>query len=64
MHQDFPYWAPLGIPADDLLTLQVSIDRGGRADNGAVELFARLHHRPPRVAARTSRSTWTSRGWT
>jgi 2-aminoethylphosphonate dioxygenase len=44
MHQDFPYWAPLGIPADDLLTLQVSIDPA-RADNGAVELFARLHHR-------------------
>ncbi len=44
MHQDFPYWAPLGIPADDLLTLQVSIDEA-RADNGAVELFARLHHR-------------------
>jgi 2-aminoethylphosphonate dioxygenase len=43
MHQDFPYWAPLGIPADDLLTLQLSIDPS-RADNGAVELFARLHH--------------------
>lgn len=44
MHQDFPYWAPLGIPADDLLTLQVSVDES-RADNGAVEVFARLHHR-------------------
>jgi hypothetical protein len=44
MHQDFPYWAPLGIPADDLLTLQVSIDPA-RADNGAVEVFPRLHHR-------------------
>jgi ectoine hydroxylase-related dioxygenase (phytanoyl-CoA dioxygenase family) len=43
MHQDFPYWAPLGIPADDLLTLQVSID-AARSDNGAVELFGRLHH--------------------
>jgi len=43
MHQDFPYWAPLGIPADDLLTLQVSIDPA-RPDSGAVELFARLHH--------------------
>jgi hypothetical protein len=49
MHQDFPYWAPLGIPADDLLTLQVSIDQS-RADNGAVEVFARLHHR--RLASR------------
>jgi ectoine hydroxylase-related dioxygenase (phytanoyl-CoA dioxygenase family) len=45
MHQDYPYWAPLGIPADDLLTLLVSIDPA-RADNGAVEVFARLHHRP------------------
>lgn len=44
MHQDYPYWAPLGIPADDLLTLLVSIDPA-RADNGAVEVFARLHHR-------------------
>lgn len=44
MHQDFPYWAPLGIPADDLLTLQVSIDES-RADNGAVEVFAWQHHR-------------------
>lgn len=44
MHQDFPYWAPLGIPADDLLTLQVSIDPA-RGDNGAVEVFAGLHHR-------------------
>ena len=43
LHQDFPYWAPLGIPPDDLLTLQVSIDPA-HADNGAVELFARLHH--------------------
>jgi ectoine hydroxylase-related dioxygenase (phytanoyl-CoA dioxygenase family) len=43
MHQDFPYWAPLGIPADDLLTLQVSIDPA-RADNGAVEVFRGLHH--------------------
>jgi ectoine hydroxylase-related dioxygenase (phytanoyl-CoA dioxygenase family) len=43
MHQDFPYWAPLGIPADDLLTVQVSIDPAG-LENGAVELFARLHH--------------------
>ncbi|HEU5169254.1 MAG TPA: phytanoyl-CoA dioxygenase family protein [Gemmatimonadales bacterium] len=43
MHQDFPYWAPLGIPADDLLTVQVAIDPS-RAENGAVELFGRLHH--------------------
>lgn len=44
MHQDFPYWAPLGIPADDLLSVQVGIDPA-RAENGAVELFPRLHHR-------------------
>ncbi len=44
MHQDFPYWAPLGVPADDLLTVQVGIDASTR-DNGAVEVFGRLHHR-------------------
>jgi 2-aminoethylphosphonate dioxygenase len=44
MHQDFPYWAPLGIPADDLVTLQVSSDES-RADNGAVEVFPRFHYR-------------------
>ena len=51
MHQDFPYWATLGIPADELLTLQVSIDES-RADNGAVEVFPHLHHqRLPSLAS-------------
>jgi 2-aminoethylphosphonate dioxygenase len=45
LHQDFPYWAPLGIPADDLVTLLVSVDRA-TAENGAVEVFPRLHHAP------------------
>jgi ectoine hydroxylase-related dioxygenase (phytanoyl-CoA dioxygenase family) len=44
MHQDFPYWATLGLPADDLLTLQVSIDNA-TAENGAVEVFPGLHDR-------------------
>ena len=43
MHQDYPYWATLGIPADDMLTVQVSVD-DARADNGAVEVFPALHH--------------------
>jgi ectoine hydroxylase-related dioxygenase (phytanoyl-CoA dioxygenase family) len=44
MHQDFPYWATLGLPADDLLTLQVSVD-AATAENGAVEVFPGLHRR-------------------
>jgi hypothetical protein len=45
LHQDFPYWAPLGIPADDLVTLLVSVDPA-TAQNGALEVFPRLHHAP------------------
>ena len=43
MHQDYPYWAHMGIPADDLLTVQVSIDAADRS-NGAIEMFPGLHH--------------------
>lgn len=49
MHQDFPYWERLGIPADELLSVQVAIDAATR-DNGALEVFEGLHHakvKPP-----------------
>jgi hypothetical protein len=44
MHQDFPYWEWMGIPPDDLLTVCIAIDAAD-SDNGAIEVFPRLHHR-------------------
>ncbi len=44
MHQDFPYWASFGIPADAIVTAQISIDAAGR-ENGAIEVFPGLHRR-------------------
>ncbi|MGH9368993.1 MAG: phytanoyl-CoA dioxygenase family protein [Thermoanaerobaculia bacterium] len=44
MHQDFTYWAFLGVPADAIVTVQVSIDAAGEA-NAAIEVFPRLHRR-------------------
>lgn len=43
MHQDYPYWAFLDVPADAILTAQISID-GANETNGALELFPSLHH--------------------
>jgi ectoine hydroxylase-related dioxygenase (phytanoyl-CoA dioxygenase family) len=41
-HQDFPYWEHLGIAADAMLSVQVSIDRATE-DNGALEVYPGLH---------------------
>lgn len=41
-HQDFPYWEHLGIAADSMISVQVSIDRA-TANNGALELYSGLH---------------------
>jgi len=43
IHQDYPYWEHLGIPADLMLTAWVAIDRADE-ENGALELFPGLHH--------------------
>ncbi len=43
MHQDYQYWVALGIPADAIVTIMVSIDAAG-PHNGAPELFPGLHH--------------------
>jgi len=42
IHQDYPYWEHLGIPADQVLTAWVAIDQA-HEKNGALELFPGLH---------------------
>jgi len=42
IHQDYPYWESVGLPADKMLTAWVAIDRATR-ENGALELFPGLH---------------------
>jgi ectoine hydroxylase-related dioxygenase (phytanoyl-CoA dioxygenase family) len=44
IHQDFAYWQELGVPADAILTVVVSIDAASAA-NGGMELFAGYHDR-------------------
>ena len=43
LHQDFPYWAWLGLPAEEILSVLVAVD-AANAGNGGVELFPGLHH--------------------
>jgi ectoine hydroxylase-related dioxygenase (phytanoyl-CoA dioxygenase family) len=43
MHQDYPYWAWLGIPADEMVSVAVAIDAAHNG-NGGVEVFPALHH--------------------
>jgi len=43
MHQDYPYWEFVGIPADEFVNLVVALD-GSSAENGAMELFPGRHH--------------------
>lgn len=43
IHQDYPYWESVGLPADDMLTAWVAIDHTTK-ENGALELFSGLHH--------------------
>ncbi|MGB3508768.1 MAG: phytanoyl-CoA dioxygenase family protein [Microcoleaceae cyanobacterium] len=43
LHQDFPYWQYMKIPANALVTLQVNIDYSHK-ENGAIEFFPGLHH--------------------
>lgn len=41
-HQDFPYWKPMGVPADHLLTVQVAVDPS-TPETGGVEFWP-AHH--------------------
>lgn len=43
LHQDFPYWQDMKIPANALVTLQINID-SSHQENGALEFFPGLHH--------------------
>jgi ectoine hydroxylase-related dioxygenase (phytanoyl-CoA dioxygenase family) len=43
MHQDYPYWEFLGVPADDFVNVLVAFDRFDPA-SGATEVFTGLHH--------------------
>jgi len=42
LHQDWPYWAFLGIPPDEFASLILSVDATD-ATNGAIEVFPGLH---------------------
>lgn len=42
LHQDYPYWAWTGIPADHLLTVLVAVDPASTV-NGGLEVWAGLH---------------------
>ena len=42
LHQDFPYWESCGVPADELVSVMVSIDAADE-ENGAIEVFPGLH---------------------
>ena len=43
LHQDYPYWDFLGIPAEDMIIAVVPIDPWD-AECGAIEIFLGLHH--------------------
>jgi len=42
LHQDFPYWEMLGLPADDYVNVLVAFDRFD-PESGATEVFPGLH---------------------
>jgi 2-aminoethylphosphonate dioxygenase len=48
LHQDYPYWASLGAPANAYVTLFVPLDRFD-GESGTIETFVGLHdrHWPP-----------------
>ena len=52
LHQDYPYWEMLGLPADDYVNVLVAFDRFD-AESGATEAFPGLHRRkgPPAPGA-------------
>lgn len=46
LHQDWPYWEPFGVPADEMVTLVIAIDPAD-AENGALELWPGVLSRLP-----------------
>lgn len=42
LHQDYPYWQEMGLPADHMLTVQVAIDAATEA-SGGLELWPAMH---------------------
>ena len=42
LHQDYPYWQHMGLPADSMLTVQIAIDPSND-ENGGVELWPSKH---------------------
>jgi len=47
LHQDYAYYGWTGVPADQMLALQIAIDDAD-ADNGALQLYPGEHQRPLR----------------
>ena len=43
MHQDYPYWELLGLPASDYVNALVAFDPF-EGENGSTELFTGMHH--------------------
>lgn len=50
LHQDWPYWAFLGIPPDEFASLMLSVDATD-GTNGAIEVFPGLHRNELPAAA-------------
>jgi ectoine hydroxylase-related dioxygenase (phytanoyl-CoA dioxygenase family) len=48
LHQDFPYWEMLGLPADDYVNVLVAFDRFD-CESGATEVFPGLHREKARA---------------
>lgn len=42
LHQDFPYWESCGVPADEIVSVIVSIDAADE-ENGGIEVFPGMH---------------------
>lgn len=43
LHQDYPYWEFLGVPADHIAILLITMDVSD-CESGAIEFFPRCHH--------------------
>lgn len=54
LHRDWPYWAWMGIPADEIVSLMVCIDAADEA-SGAIEVFPGLHRSELPAAAEDPR---------
>jgi 2-aminoethylphosphonate dioxygenase len=50
LHQDWAYWKEFGVPADDMVTLQIAIDSCDQ-ENGALEVWCKEPHLLPAAPA-------------